>query len=76
MRRSVLSGFRLDVDVMVAGALRGVVRMLAASHQLVKDHSPGAVVGEAQVHQALHVQVAVAGVPVQTVGLARAEGGR
>ena len=76
MRRSVLSGFRLDVDVVVVGALRGVVRMLAASHQLVKDHSPGATSGEAQMNQALHVQVAVAGVPVQTVGLARAEGGR
>ena len=76
MRRSVLSGFCLDVDVVVVGALRGVVRMLAASHRLIEDHSLGTAVGEAHVHQAFHVQVAVAGVPVLTVGLARAEGGR
>ena len=64
------------VGTVVVGALWGVGRMLAATHRLVEDHIFGAVTNEAQAHQALNIQVAVAGLPVPTVGSARTEGGR
>ena len=68
-------GLCLDVVVVVGGALGGVEGMLAAVQGLVEDHPFGAMGHEAQVHDALDVQVAVAGVPVLAVRLARTEGG-
>ena len=68
--------FSLDIGVVVVGALRGVGGLLAASESLVEDHFGRAVKNEAHLHQAFNVEVAIAGVPVQAIGMTCTEGGR